>query len=216
MRTPFFKNKKILLGLVLLFFPTSIFAAEVDSFGPNFFKLNKKSHVYHFDRKKDESYLKASMWKEYKKSRVDTSLYSPGKITWSKEGDTVELLEKETYATKRGTASRYYEEGGVGYAVMEKGIPTHSLTMYRVKVLTGEATGKEGWIYETSLGSRTRKPRNSESISQTGNFIVKLKSGKIIISPIYQEEDGVVTIKKAGKTVSYPKSEILSIKSLGR
>lgn len=91
--------------------------------------------------------------------------------------------------------------------------------MYRVKVLTGKAAGKEGWIYETSLGSRTRKPRkqsNSESVSKTGNFIVKLKSGKIIVSPIYQEEDGIVTVKKAGKTVSFPNSDIRSIKNLSR
>ena len=140
------------------------------------------------------------------------------KITYAKNAETIELLEKETYATKRGTASRYYEEGGVGYAFMDKEIPTHSLTMYRIKVLTGEAAGKEGWIYKSSLGPRTRKPQRqnkSESMSKTGNFIVRLKSGKIIVSPLYQEEDGVVTIKKAGKIVSYPKSEILSIKNLG-
>mgnify|MGYP004002752953 CR=1 FL=1 len=218
MRSLFFKKNKSLLGLVLLILPSSIYAVEVDSFGPNFFKLNKESHVFHFDRKKEENYLKAVMWKQYQKSHVDTSFYSPGKITYAKNAETIELLEKETYATKRGTASRYYEEGGVGYAFMDKEIPTHSLTMYRIKVLTGEAAGKEGWIYKSSLGPRTRKPQRqnkSESMSKTGNFIVRLKSGKIIVSPLYQEEDGVVTIKKAGKIVSYPKSEILSIKNLG-
>ncbi|QPJ62214.1 MAG: hypothetical protein G3M70_10165 [Candidatus Nitronauta litoralis] len=196
-----------------------------------YFKLKKGTGLFHYDREKQENWLKGAMWKQYKKIPLSVSNYARESYTYLKDVETVELIKKESFTQKRGTANNYYEEGGVGYVQLPDDIPEHNLTMYRVKVLTGEAVGKEGWVYEDYLGSKTGKPgyqpksssgetasaasKPRSASSRKGSlFLVKLKSGKTIVSKVYKELNDTVTLMKGAKTLTLPKEEIASVKTL--
>ncbi len=230
-------RKKIIISwAIALYFLLAGLASEIQAFenrssGPNYFKLNKGTGMFHYDRSKDESRLKGAMWREYKKIPISRSDYTAKSLTFLQNAETAEVLKKETFTTKRGSVKSYYEEGGVGYAQLPEKMPEHTLTMYKVKILTGKSEGKEGWVYKDSMGPRTKKPKYQSKIniddtkpvtqqpkakaSRKGSlFLVKLKSGQTIVSKVYKEINDTVTLMKGGKTINYPKSEIASIKTL--
>ncbi len=234
MRTEFFSKGRIAgtvwLVLLVVGLPHQSRAVEISAYGPNFFQLEKETYLFHYDWtiEQEKNWLKGAMWYQYKKTPPSYAKYNPKRYSYLQDAEIVELLEKATYTTKRTTLTGAYEEGGLMYVPLpHDGIPEHTLTMYRVKALTGKAAGKEGWIYETRIGSRVDKPENLPATEvdeakgkspnkKTARYMVKLKSGKRIVTRFYKEAEGTVTLKKGGKTLNYPKSEIASVQKLGK
>lgn len=226
-----------LLALVLLLagFSSTTPLSKAKSATSGYYKLKKETGVFHYDKNKEENYLKGVMWKQYQKVPISPSSYAMEKVTFLRDAETVVVVDEETFTTQRDSATGYYEEGGVGYALVPDELEEHRLTMYKVKVLTGDAAGKEGWVFEAHLGARTVKPRDSaRSVSgkpeegdaasttspssppRKGLFIVRLKSGKTITSKYYKEMNGTVTLMQGGRILKFPKSEITSVKDIGR